>query len=100
MDSARPRSRIGEKIRSQIPAQAKIGSPDKIVQLVQRQLPGVRLEVLNVAPRQIPFHAGFSYFELDRNGDMWKQIRQSSGLAMHPGGSFPGVEFELWAIRG
>jgi type VI secretion system protein ImpJ len=53
-----------------------------------------------VAPRQIPYHAGFNYFELDtRNNELWKQLEASGGLAMHIAGEFPGLELEFWAIR-
>ena len=88
-----------EEIRNLIPLQAKIGSPNKIIDLIKLQIPGVGMDPLPVAPRQIPFHAGFQYFELDKRGDMWKQLKESGSLALHAGGNFPGIEFELWAIR-
>jgi type VI secretion system protein ImpJ len=53
-----------------------------------------------VAPRQIPYHAGFTYFELERGGDLWAQLEQSAALALHVAGDFPGLVLELWAIRG
>jgi type VI secretion system protein ImpJ len=63
-------------------------------------LPGVTLHALPVAPRQIPYHAGYSYFELERGGELWTQLERSGGLAMHVAGDFPGLELEFWAIRG
>ena len=66
---------------------------------VNVQLPGIPLKPLAVAPRQLPYHAGFTYFELERNSDYWKELRKSGGFAMHVGGDFPGLELELWAIR-
>jgi len=89
-----------EKLRSQFPAQAKLGPKEVMKQLIQSQLPGIELEALSVAPRQIPFHSGFSYFELNKRGEMWKQMSSSAGLGLHPGGTYPGLELELWAIRG
>lgn len=89
-----------EKLRTQFPAQAKIGPKEVMKQLIQSQLPGIGLEPLAVAPRQIPFHSGFSYFELSQRGDMWKKMSTSSGLGLHPGGNYPSLELELWAIRG
>jgi type VI secretion system protein ImpJ len=89
-----------EKLRSQFPSQAKIGPKESMKQLITSQLPGIELEALSVAPRQIPFHSGFSYFELNRRGDLWKQLSSSAGLGLHPGGKYPGLELELWAIRG
>ena len=55
---------------------------------------------LPVAPRQIPFHAGASYFELDRNSPHWQQMQASGGFAIHVSGEFPNLRLELWAIRG
>ena len=89
-----------EKIRTQFPEQVKIGPKEVMKQLIQSQLPGIELEPLAVAPRQIPFHSGFSYFELNRRGEMWKKMSTSSGLGLHPGGDYPALELELWAIRG
>lgn len=88
-----------EEIRNLIPLQAKIGSPNQIIDLIKLQIPGVAMSPLPVAPRQIPFHAGFQYFELDKRGDMWQQLKQAGSLALHAGGNFPGIDFELWAIR-
>jgi type VI secretion system protein ImpJ len=91
----------GEALRARFPTQVKIGPVERIVDLVNLQLPGVTLRPMPVAPRQIPYHAGFNYFELDtRNNELWKQLESSGGLAMHIAGEFPGLELEFWAIRG
>ena len=89
-----------EALRSRFPAQTKIGPTERIRDLVNLQLPGIPLVSLPVAPRQIPYHAGFNYFELERGGELWKQLERSGGLAMHIAGEFPGLEIEFWAIRG
>jgi len=90
----------GEALRGRFPTQVKIGPVERIRDLVNLQLPGVTLRPLPVAPRQIPYHAGFNYFELEtRNNELWKQLESSGGLAMHIAGEFPGLELEFWAIR-
>ncbi len=90
----------GEALRSRFPTQVKIGPVERIRDLVNLQLPGVTLHPLPVAPRQIPFHTGASYFELEtRNSDLWRQLEQSGGVAMHIAGEFPGLELAFWAIR-
>jgi type VI secretion system protein ImpJ len=89
----------GEQLRQRFPAQTKIGPVDKIRDLVNLQLPGIGLRSLPVAPRQLPFHAGYFYFELDRSGELWKAITVNGHVAMHIAGDFPGLELELWAIR-
>jgi type VI secretion system protein ImpJ len=88
-----------EQLRTRFPAQSKLGPVEKIRDLVNLQLPGVALRNLPVAPRQLPFHAGSHYFELERQGDLWRQIEKSGSLVLHVGGDFPGLELELWAIR-
>ncbi len=63
-------------------------------------LPGVPVQPMPVAPRQIPFHAGFVYFELDQASELWVQLKSSGGVALHVAGEFPGLAMEFWAIRG
>jgi len=88
-----------EQLRMRFPAQSKLGPSDRLRDLVNLQLPGVALRSLPTAPRQLPFHAGFHYFELDRGGELWKQLEKSGSLALHVAGEFPALELELWAIR-
>lgn len=89
-----------EDLRRRFPTQLKVGPVEKIRDLVTLQLPGVPVRPVPVAPRQIPFHAGFAYFELDQSNDLWDQLKTSGGLALHVAGEFPGLALELWAIRG
>ena len=90
----------GEALRSRFPTQVKIGPVERIRDLVNLQLPGVTLQPMPVAPRQIPFHTGASYFELEtRNSDLWRQLEKSGGMAMHIAGEFPDLELAFWAIR-
>ncbi len=88
-----------EELRRRFPAQLKIGPVEKIRDLVNLQLPGVALHPMPVAPRQIPYHAGFAYFELDRSSDLWRGLKGSGGIAIHQAGEFPNLAMELWAIR-
>ncbi|ANC00684.1 MULTISPECIES: type VI secretion system baseplate subunit TssK [Pseudomonas] len=90
----------GETLRSRFGQQSKIGSVEHIRDLVNLQLPGIGLLPLPVAPRQIPFHAGSTYFELDRGSEHWKQLQHSGGFAFYVAGEFPGLNLAFWAIRG
>lgn len=90
----------GDALRARFPTQVKIGTVERIRDLVNLQLPGVPLRPLPVAPRQVPYHAGYTYFELETRGnELWKQLESSGGMAMHVAGDFPGLELEFWAIR-
>jgi type VI secretion system protein ImpJ len=88
-----------EAVRAGFPPQVKIGSVEKIRDLVNLQLPGIALRQLPVAPRQLPFLAGYTYFELDRGSEYWQQLTNSAGFAMHVAGEFPGLQMQFWAIR-
>lgn len=88
-----------DALRQQVPRQVKIGAVEKISQLINMALPGVGLTPLPAAPRQIPFVAGMSYFELDTTCDAWKDLANSGGFAIHVGGEFPGLDMAFWAIR-
>jgi len=88
-----------EEVRRRFPAQLKIGPVEKITDLVRLGLPGVPVHALPAVPRQIPFHAGFAYFELDQTDELWEQLKSSGGVSIHVAGEFPGLAMEFWAIR-
>jgi type VI secretion system protein ImpJ len=90
----------GEVLRKGFPAQTTIATVESIATLVNDHLPGVPLQPLAVVPRQIPFHAGFVYFELERNDARFRELKSGGGLAIHVPESFPGLSMQLWAIRG
>jgi type VI secretion system protein ImpJ len=88
-----------EELRRRFPSQLKVGPVEKIRDLVNLQLPGVPVNAVPTAPRQIPYHAGFVYFELDQSNELWVQLKTSGGIALHVAGEFPGLVLEFWAIR-
>jgi type VI secretion system protein ImpJ len=88
-----------ERLRREFPSQIKIGPLERIKELVNVALPGIVSRPLPVAPRQIPFHAGVTYFEIDGSSPLWKGMDTSAALALHVAGDFPNLEMALWAIR-
>jgi type VI secretion system protein ImpJ len=88
-----------EELRRRFPRQLKLGPVEKIADLINLALPGIPIQPMPVAPWEIPFHAGFSYFELDRANDLWRALKSSGGIALHQAGDFPGLALEFWAIR-
>lgn len=88
-----------DALRAHLPAQIKIGPVERIRQLVNAAMPGIALKPIPVAPRQIPYHSGYTYFQLDPQSDFWNELKHSGGFALHVGGDFPGLELEFWAIR-
>ncbi|MGR6617076.1 type VI secretion system baseplate subunit TssK [Pseudomonas rhodesiae] len=88
-----------EELRHRLPAHLKIGPVERIRELVNLHLAGIKLKPLPVAPRQIPFHAGKTYFMLDLSARDITQLEQSGGFAFHASGEFAGLELNFWAIR-
>ncbi|MEX0731270.1 MAG: type VI secretion system baseplate subunit TssK [Aquisalimonadaceae bacterium] len=88
-----------ESVREQMPALIKVGAVETIRDLVNNQLPGIEMNALPVAPREVPYHAGCVYFELDGSSDQWQALKNSGGFAFHIAGDLPNLKLEFWAIR-
>ena len=91
--------KTAEFVRTRFPSQVKIGPPDRIRDLVRLHLPAIAVEPLPMAPPRMPYYAGFTYFQLDRSGDLWKQLDVTKVVALHIAGDFPGLQLELWALK-
>lgn len=88
-----------ESLRHKLPATIKISTVEQLGELVAYHLPGVKLNALSVAPRELPYHNGYVYFELDKQAETWKRFDDSSGMAFHIAGDFPNIDLEFWAIK-
>lgn len=88
-----------EELRHRLPAHLKVGPVERIRELVNLHLAGIKVKPLPVAPRQLPFHAAKTYFMLDLNARDITQLEQSGGFAFHVGGEFSALELNFWAIR-
>lgn len=88
-----------EELVQKFSAQSKVGPSDQLPEMIRSHLPGVALSALPVPPRQIPFNAGFVYYELGNSSPLWEEIRTHGGIAMHVAGEFPGLRVELWGVR-
>ncbi|WP_313644737.1 type VI secretion system baseplate subunit TssK [Pseudomonas sp.] len=88
-----------QTLRQMFVQKAKVVSLESLAEAVPLQLPGIPLTALPVAPRDLPFHAGFIYFELDRRDSAWAPMKHSNGFGLHIAGEFPGLELQFWAIR-
>ncbi len=87
-----------ESLRATLPTQIKIGPPEIIKDIVMTAVPGIRIDPID-APRQIPFHANFCYFQLDGHSEFWQSIKTSRRLAIYVAGELPALELQMWAIR-
>ncbi|MFC3024448.1 type VI secretion system baseplate subunit TssK [Vibrio zhugei] len=88
-----------EELRRLFTQQTKVSSVEKIRELISLQLPGIPLISLPVAPRQLPYHAGYTYYQLDKSSQAWGMLKNSSGFAFHVAAAFEDLDLQFWAIR-
>ncbi|MDO7896639.1 type VI secretion system baseplate subunit TssK [Pseudomonas citrulli] len=88
-----------DELRQRLPSHLKVGSVERIRQLVNLHLPGIKLRPLPVAPRQIAFHVNKTYFILEPSTEDLAQLKRSAGFAFHVSGDFSELELNFWAIR-
>ncbi|OUS31431.1 type VI secretion system-associated protein [Gammaproteobacteria bacterium 45_16_T64] len=88
-----------ETVASRIPSAVKAGGVEQLRELVNLQLPGIRLVAMPMAPRQIPYNAGYTYFQMEKSAENWSHLRKSGGFAFHFSGEIPGLQLEFWAIK-
>lgn len=80
-------------------AQVKIAPSCRISDLVQLQLPGIPLRRLPLAPHQLPYQEGWSYFGLEAGGGLWQQLVKTAMFAIYLTGEFTPLQLSLWAVR-
>ncbi len=88
-----------DTLRQRFVSQIKVGPVEKIRDLISRHLPGIAPHPLSVAPRYLPYHAGYLYFQLDPGSPLWRDLENSGGFAFHLAGEFPDLKMEFWAVR-
>lgn len=88
-----------DQLRSYFPAQVKLGPVEKIVQLIDLQLPGVRLSSMGAPPRYIPYYPDSVYFEVDTSDPLYKEMMSGAAIAMSVVGDFPELRFDVWGLR-
>lgn len=89
-----------DKLRVQFIQQSKVSSSSHIRNVVSVQVPGIPLRSLTAAPRQLPYHEGYVYFELDKATPAWQDVIKAGAFALHISGQFPDLDLQLWAVRG
>lgn len=88
-----------EELRIRFVEQAKFASVERIVQLVDLQLPGMRLQPLPAAPRHVPWYPGALYVDVGSDHPMWNELMTSAAMALAVVGEFPGLRIEAWGLR-
>jgi len=88
------------QLAAEFPKHAKVVSPDKIEQLIGKNLPGANLIFVQLPPASVPRRAGMVYFRIDARGDRWDFIKKASQIAIYaPPSEFPGWDIECLAVE-
>ncbi|WP_341236743.1 type VI secretion system baseplate subunit TssK [uncultured Limnobacter sp.] len=89
-----------ELVQRQFPSTVKIGPAEKLRDLVNLNLPGIRLKPVQQNPPALPYYADHLYFQLETRAEvLWKILDQTGHLAIHYAGDLPELRMELWAVR-
>ena len=88
-----------DDVRARFPAVTKIGSVQKMRQIVGAALPGVPLRHAPTPPPQIRVLPGYVYFELDRGSPDWRDFETAPALGLHVAGDWPDLRLELWCVK-
>ncbi len=91
-----------ETLRRNVPSHVKMSEKDSLGTIVNNALPGIPLQALAAAPRQIPYVTNSVYFELLQGGDLWNGLRRTGQLALFVHDrdrAYPNLALELWAVR-
>jgi type VI secretion system protein ImpJ len=77
-----------DALAQQFVNKAKVGPSERLADLVRGHLPGIPMQSMPVPPRQIPFNAGFVYYEIAQGGPLWDMVMKHGGIGLHVAGEF------------
>jgi type VI secretion system protein ImpJ len=81
-------------------ATGKVSSREDMPNLQISALFGLKIEVLQSPPDELPMHAHYSYFAVDRLSPQWKKIQSNRTIAVFSTALPPDTEIRLLAIWG
>jgi type VI secretion system protein ImpJ len=88
-----------EELQKTFPNQVKIAGADQIQDLIYSHLPGLALSLLPTVPSVLSYHAGFVYFQVQKNQPLWSNLVRSGQMALHVAGAFPKLEIRCWLLK-
>lgn len=89
----------GDILRSYFPAQVKLGPVEKIVHLIDLQLPGARIMPMSTPPRHVPWYPNSVYFETDTADPLYREMMAGPAMALSIVGDFPELRIDSWGLR-
>lgn len=87
-----------DELQRRFPRQTVISSKTKLRELVESQARGVELSSMVTVPNSIPMFENHVYFEIHREGQLWREIATSGDIAMHVAGTYADLSMQIWTI--
>jgi len=78
----------------------KIGPPDQLDFLIANALRGVEVRHVQSIPSSLPIQAGFTYFQVEKSGDVWGLVAGARSIGFYIPPEMPGTKLELIALKG
>lgn len=88
-----------DKFHDYFSKQLKIAPLEQIEQLVIHALPGIPIQLLQFAPKEIPHQLDFTYYLISEQCAIELSKTASENIAIYVHGDFPNLVLELWIIR-
>ena len=88
-----------QRLLTDLPTTAKIGSPNSIQRIVTHAVNGVALRYTRKMPSSVPTPHGANYFELTKDGENWNEIVKERGISLFVPYTRNQVDIELMAIE-
>ncbi len=88
-----------EKVIKDFPLKGKAAAGGKLPELVAKSMRGLALAYLAVPPGEIPAQPGCSYFEISREGELWKSVTEGRSFAIFVPADFTNLKLELMAVK-
>jgi type VI secretion system protein ImpJ len=89
-----------KQIERSFPQMTTIAPVTRLNALTSRHDPGFTLSSLPQIPPNIPFRAGYVYFEVVRSSSLWPDMKGSGAFGLFIPDGFPNLALEMWAVRG
>jgi len=88
-----------ERVVKEFPLKAKAAASGRLAELVAKSVRGMAMTYLAVPPGEIPAQPGCSYFEISRDGELWKAVAEGRAFSIFVPADFTDLKLELMAVK-
>ncbi len=89
-----------ETLHKLLQEKGKISSREEMAKIQYALVPGLKLDVLDVFPEELPKREGFRYFAVDQGSAHWRRIREQRNVVVFANSLPPATEMQLIIIFG